>query len=532
MAAPSSASPASEAKYNFVSDPIYSIMDQVPSVDRDTQRRSTRRIPAAAGGSATAANGGLAGKETKFTFGNGSNYKMRWDTTALVVRLLFSAADDDATNITTKVSPPWNLFGSLINEITLLFNASGTPIYTKSNKAYKPCFTARMLRHYSMEQLNKKSEFLFTPVSGDKELLYPHANATMYDNGGDLIKYSAPVDNHSAYAKVVSSSAPTVVEAEAAAAVFGEKFNTAGAYERYQNYIGTNSSNRIRTLVIPFADLFPRMIGNPKNLRNIDLTIKWNDNQDLLEKAGPAGTGFVHILGAEILTDDYIMSHTQAAGVLDEKMAQAADHLCFMDTDITHPMWQGPDLVKTSLRNLDSVMMLQFADDVLNHAAGANYKSSGQFLLLNGQCADATTWRVSNTAPGTANLGPESFQIEYGDVVYPSQPLSLVNPGTTANTKIQDYSGIYMEYLKALGRVSDRTVGAPLSLETFSRTMPFIWIKPFATDALKLSEAKDLMIHLTGTPPTVSSAASFYLICFCPKQFTIAVDGTISEVKL
>ena len=99
--------------YETVHDPVYSVLSKQVSIDADTSRKSTRKIPASSNGSATVTTG-LHGKRTEFNFGNGTTFRMRWDTTRLNVAIKFlSALDTDGAISAANgicCSPPWNLF--------------------------------------------------------------------------------------------------------------------------------------------------------------------------------------------------------------------------------------------------------------------------------------------------------------------------------------------------------------------------------------------------------------------------------------
>lgn len=520
-----SSAPAT-ALYNPVHDPIFSVLSKQVAIDADTHKKATRKIPATAGGYGSAGSASrLNGKRTEFNWSNGTNFKLRWDTTRLNVGVKFIEAD--ATVATAvDVAPSWNLLGKLIKEITLNFDGHGTAIYTKSNGQFKACFTARLLRHYTIDELNKMSSFLFTPVTGDQVYLRQEADSAKYANGGDVLK-STSAD----YVQIgVSGTACTPAVATGANAFFDAKFGYGGAEERARRYIGSNSHLRTHVLSVPFADLFPRFQGVPKNLRSVQMSIEWNDDTDILEMARADATGVVHIVSCDVTTDDYIQSTGQTIEAMKEKKEEATpDNISFIDTDIMRYQWQASDIIKPSVRNLQDVMIMQFADEVKNvdGTAGSTYQSCGQFLLCNGQGLSASYARASTDEVNT-NVAdcPSSIQIEYGDVQYPSSPLNMLNGHHF------DASGVYYEYLKALGKVADRLNGSPLSRDVFASTMPFIWLRPFANDAVKLSDAKDLIIKMSGSSSNVNTTlktGDIDVIVFQLKSFRIDVDGTISS---
>lgn len=532
---------SSQALYEGVHDPIYSVLNKQVAVSQDTLKKATRRIPASSNGSGSIAVP-LNGLQTVFNFSNGTNYKMRWDTTRLNVGGVFTAM----AAVTTAVacSPPWNLFGQLIDEIALNFNGHGTAIYTKTGaNLYKACFTARLLRHYTMEQLEKMSDFLFTPIEGDKYYLRAHVNETEFANDGNVIK-----SDGAAYIQFANADGAAAIADPAAAFWSKDKSSlSGGAAERQRKYIGADSATRTQFLSIPFADLFPRFQGVPKNLRSVQIMIKWAPIANIhMEYANCANanaggviqpntsTGTFRITSCDIVTDDYVMSAGQSMESVQEKLEAEPDNIAFMDTEVLLRDWTANDIILPSKKNLDSLMMIQFSDDVHNLAEtngqyNWRYQSSGQFLFFNGQAAANNVFRLSSdiiTANTTVN--PTMLQIEYGDVQYPNNPIQLLTGSATTHFKSDE---LYYEYIKAFGKVGDRVTGQPMSKDLFCSTMPFVFLKPYSNEAIKLSDTRDLVIKMTGASGNVSTApgaARFSIILFSPKFWRIAVDGTLS----
>lgn len=511
--------PAS-AVYNATHDPVYDILQKQIAVDADTQRKASRKITASSNGSGAVGSAAtiLNGKRTEFQFSNGTNYKLRWDTTRLNVTVVFASSTvGNATAL--DCSPPWNLLGSLISEMTLTFNGSGSPIYTKANGQFKPCFTSRLLRHYTLEQLNKMDDFIFTPVDGD--------SAYIYDSASDLgYRVSTAVVHTDTTQKYAYPTYAAGTEAFVGTDLNG--FH--GAHERYKRWCnqGTGSHLMKHVISIPFADLFPRFQGVPKNLRSVGLSIEWNSATALMEECSSTSAGAVCIIGADIVTDDYIMSAGQSMESINDKMKAEPDIIGFIDTDCQKFVWTGADIIKPSVRNLDSVMIMQFADDVaLNLSGGKAYTSSGQFMLCNGEAETANTYfrTRSDIVDTDIKSGPKSLQIQYGDVFYPPSPITLT-VGDYLNT-----TELYFEFLKATGKVSDRLNGAPLPKWLFSSTMPFALLKPWSGNAGKLSDARDLVVSMPEYETLVGGANKtdqIWVICNVLKTVKIAVDGTVS----
>jgi hypothetical protein len=88
------------------------------SIDKDTQRKSSRTIPANANGTGSIATP-LNGLRTTFNFSNGTNQKMRFDTTCLEVDLLIANVVGTGA-ASAHGCPDWNMFGRLIEQIKLM----------------------------------------------------------------------------------------------------------------------------------------------------------------------------------------------------------------------------------------------------------------------------------------------------------------------------------------------------------------------------------------------------------------------------
>lgn len=527
--------------YTTVRDPIYSVSQKPVSIDSDTIRKSTRIIPASADGSASLPTASLAGRRTVFNFSNGTNQRMRWDTTVLEVDLLFSnyhvgAFDQPAVSAV----PSWNLFGRLVNAIKLNFNGSGVEIYNKANGYYLADFTARMLRYYNLEQLNKKDDCLFTPID-DYEYLWARADSNMYGNGGANIESTTA----GTYINFGANGAGAALAAPVAVTFDNLKLtaNLDSAKRRYFKYmaadpVGSTNRQRFTTLRVPFIDLFPRFQGILKNLRSVQLEIVWESDPYLLEYIGTSGDGAVHIMNTRIVTDDYVMSSGQTMENLSDKMQGEADNISFLDPVCHMRQWSGNDLIITAQRNVDSIMIFQIASqcglDVADAAITAD--SHGQFFLFNSEAA-ATHYRLSSAgAPAGANSWktvPTSVQLIYGDILYPQSPLELVKSapamGNTAAAPALNVAGMYNEFLKMQGKTGDRLNGYPMTMELMGTTMPFIALKPFANDAIKLSDSKDIIIRMPGAAPTLQRNYNCWVVLFELASFKINVDGSVLQ---
>lgn len=562
-----------------VKDPIYNVTQKPVSIDQDTIRKSTRIIPATSNGSGTLADplNGPQPKRTTFNFSNGNTQRMRWDTTCLEVDLALT--DHAGTGACpANNAPDWNLFGRLIDQITLRFNGSGTEIYNKAGGYYLADFTARMLRYYTLEQLNKKDDCIFTPID-DYEYIWERPADVQYESvgaptiarlvnvaGADVAALIASINANivtalNASAKLIQPQAPSVATFPNVSATAGTALNSARL--RYIKYCsvdatGSTSNQRRITLRVPFLDLFPRFQGVLKNLRSVQIDIQWANSLNLLSRisVAPVATadGQVRVTATRIITDDYVMSHGQTMENLSEKMAGEVDNIAFLEPVVHSRTVSGNDIIITAQRNVDSVMLFQMGHQVAvstinpitytdaappqapaDAAAGlANERlhmgaSSGQFFLLNSEATlvanhRKSSWGVPNNAVGQV-LPPTTVQLIYGDLTYPQAPIEMQKEGAF------NPAGLYNEYLKAIGKVGDRLNGSPITLDLFGSTMPFIFLKPFANDAIKLSDSKDIILRFSNVGNLRHDQSKrVWVVLFELASFRIATDGSVSTM--
>jgi hypothetical protein len=543
------------AFFQSVKDPIYQISSKPVSVDSDTIRKATRTIPATANGVGTLGAGQtLRGKRTVFDWSNGTTSKMRWDTTCLEVDLRFTlAADVEGTLTPIHCSPSWNMFGRLIDQIKLNFNGSGVEIYSRSNGQYLPDFTARMLRYYTVDQLEKMDDFIFAPIL-DEQYIWPRTDATRYGGGysptgdageiarsisGEFINLVRPFNSNADVAGLAImtsfSNANPPVNTAVAAPVSGKFLPnvTSGALERYRRYCftdrnGVGCNYKTCRLRIPFGDLFPKFVGVLKNLRNVHMEIQWTDTGDILEKIGSASAGFVNITQARVITDDYILSQGQSMENLSEKMAGEPDNIAFLDPVVQQRSVLGNDIIVTSQRNIDTICVLQLGHQVSIRETASLVTSCGQFFLLNSESSTDANRRITSESTNTNQIGtPDTVQVIYGDITYPNDPIELRG----ANNHFSP-QGLYYEYLKSIGKLSDRLTGQPIPRAIFNSTMPFIMVKPFSNSALKMSESKDVIIRFGSVGNlTQASSKQVWVVLFTLTSFRINVDGSVSTMS-
>ena len=510
--------------YTTVSDNILTTFDGTVARDGSIQRKSVRNVP----------NSGGSDLQSVFNFSvSDSNTRTRWDTTCIQFKVKFGLRATKAGEAVLS-TPAWNAVADLIDSIRLGFNASGSDVYSVSNGNFLPCFTSRLLKYYTIDELNKK-DYLFTPINIDgkvDEYMWQHVNATRYAPN------AIPTISGAAYATIPNDAGEPI----AAVATSGrptESHNPA-ALKRYLKYISPNPFNaadtnalRTYTIRIPFVDMFPRMIGCMKNLRSVQIDINFK-NKIELEKVGLADTsdGVMWYVpnSCKIITDDYVLSTGENASAVSSKLSGAVDNIMMIRPNIQQLIFNSGDLIISSKKNLESIMLIQFANQQVFGPTdvAANLGSScGQFTLFNTEVAAAATEAERKSVCGGIPIAavqinpPTTVQIQYGNILYPETPIPLVVDGQF------EPSGIYYEMLKASGKVGDRMVGSPIPFELFGTTMPFIHLKPFSGNAIHTSDASDVIIKFGDSTVSQIKNKTFYAIVFEAVPIRINVDKTV-----
>lgn len=490
---------ATEEIYHAIDDPIYSATSQKPPVDKDTQYRQSGYISASSNGSATLATGLNSGQMTTFEITQGSGMKLRWGTMALRLRMTITALADTAATCPVSTGegaapcniPPWNMVASLIKSIKLELN-SGDATYVSQSDHYLEDFTARMIRNYPFDVLQTKGDCLFTPID---DVMYIYQN--------------------------IDAATPVAVEC----------LDTASAARAAYYCDNAFTMNKQITKIVSFLDLFPRMSDSIyKNLRKIKITIEWVNTKDLLDHRDTvvAGYGGVSLTNADILTDHYVLAPGQSTATLTEKINNELDYIPYLNSHV-YPISYvpGTDIIIPGIKNFDSVMIFQIAKGFTNGKAGAEgrtYSSNSQFLMF-GNSAAGTNKQIrptcdypSEQTTGKFVDGLSSVQISFGGIRYPSQAITTQQSANAINSF--DASGLYYEYLKAINRYG-KTISAGIPYDTFRSTLPFILMRPFASDAVKpSSEGKDLVISLSG-----GTASTISVVVFTYHCTTMGSDG-------
>lgn len=481
---------ATSQVFNPTHDPLFNVYSKNPAVDADTVYRSSRRIPATSNGDGSLEHP-LNSKKTTFNYSYASNMKNRHDTTRL--RVVTRITNDDLGDTALYCAPAWNAFGKLIQEITLKKNSHGTPLYTKSNGEYFLDFTVRMLKQFTMEELEKMGNVFSLPIRGDTSILY-----------GDMDTNDAAT-----------------------------KLKIQGWLARHDKYIGSNSHYRYRVFDVPFNILFPAWAnGILQNDRSTQLDITWasiEDSSDGLEilsftpQGGQLtyGNGVISVISCEIVTDDYALSTAQSMSVLNDKTEGQPDIVAFYDTVIHPKPWtgNGTTMAITNQSMVQDVFVLQPA----KQCDPEKYASVGQFLFLN---SHGIGTRVSNEEIITTNPNKaDSIQMTYGGLQFPPSPISLkLGSGTSAQF---DASELYYEHEKACGKLNDRTTGQMLEYNHFTQFMPFVHLRPWSNLPKLNQEPQDLHIKIQGAPTSNANADLVQVVLTKLVVYKINVDGTI-----
>ena len=531
------AAPTSSSAYRAVDDALYSMSSQPCPVDKDTSYTVSSYVSpngAIAGSPTSPLNKRGATTTTTIEIAQDAGFKLRYGGLGLRLGMVITdvvgsnsapsladgpnpthldphiGCDKEAAascNVTkpikhkglkiapvTKVanSPPWNLASLLISTLKVEFN-SGAPFYNSAE--YATDYLARMIRHYDADTLSRLSEQLFTPVFDD--------------HGLNIYTASLDLDNTSVY--------PGDVECDDA------------TYERGTYYCVKSdlTEERYITKIIPFTDLFPRIPDLIySNLRKIKLTITWTPTDDLLEHfANDEDTwAYVKLISADVVTQKYAMSPSQAAASLEEKMTITPDYIPTMKTLTHNVSYTGSSLdhVLPGIRNFDSIMIFQVAKGVAS-ATDVMYQSPTQFLfgqkLASSAGCKVTAWDKNGaTSPFT------SVQISYGGRMYPESPLDTareVNGGTRFEA-----SGLYTEYMRAINVQGSKNSMCAIPYHVFESTMPFVFFRPFASDAPKPSnEGRDLRIMIKGS----KEACNLVVVIFTYDVYALTADGVLTQ---
>ena len=474
-----------------IRDDVYERSLRSAPVDQDTIFRSASYRESADSRGTIASPLNSTGRKTVFEFNQGTASKIRWGGMALRLTINISNAGNAMalTGGQPKQAPDWNMVGRLIRQVKLEVN-TGKELYSSSDGRFLEEFTAQILHNHTWQELKHNEDMLFLPMDDDQYAFY---NAGAVSAGNGCTAWLA----------------------------------------RGLKYCNVDSHLKPFTKVIPFLDLFPRMPDAVfRNLHTMRITITWEGNTDILSANGNDYTGRVYLLKADILEDYYALEPTTSIVETEQKVeTQQPDIIPMLVPMVrTFKYTQNMQITIPGVKNLESVMLFQFAANQSNGAAGAEartHRSWGQFKFVSNamgdsfantmKTADAPAITANNNSPGITSIG-----ITYNGRPYPQQAILVGQAGVGA-----DFAQLYYEYKKALNRFGHLVANAAIPYYVFKPTMPFLFLNPFATDAPKLTTNADLVI--TTTSGTVDANAPDIVVVYFQYQVAkLEAGGTIT----
>ena len=555
-----------------IDDPLYTLSSVPIPVDKDTLHRTeTVTNPNFGQALVTAPFNDASGGKPTCEF----DIEMRgrtWGNLALKLGMVFTERGNSAaalpTTETTQAigviqgrpynAPSWNMTASLISQISL--EIGGVTIWECKANHYLEDFTARLLRNYSYEALNERSDMLFTPI-GARTYTVGHAGeaATLAQAAAVAHRSDvAPTDfGHLSgpwfgYVKPAAEDQLTALLCNNTFFGYNPESNQyaqdAALKERVARWATGNTHQRVITKLIPFQDLFPRIPNHIfKNVRNVKVKITWTTSMDLLEHfciVGDAATsaahlatqGDVRLINAAVVSDLYFATPTQATESVTEKQEagpESADLLRMLATrvEFVELPASGSSVRIPGVANFDSLMVLQPARGWRN-LTGANttvreYQSTGEFLLFGCSNAAASAIKIRADEPAAAGTSEPITKcyMTFDSVTYPGSEhiecTQTVNGAVCFNP-----IPAYREYVKACARTSRVDTAPAIPLEIFATTMPFIYIKPWADNAIHLNTyTGDIQFFVTGGSQWTAKQNQVAAVVFHYRVFRIGVNG-------
>lgn len=564
-----------------IDDPLYTLSSVPVPVDKDTMHRTETVIyPNCGQALVTAPFNDATGGKPNLEF----DIEMRgrtWGNLALKLGMVFTLRGNPAAALPTTATdqeidaiqgrpynaPSWNMVASLIKDISL--EIGGVEIWSARSDHYLEDFTARLLRNYSYEALNERSDMLFTPIgsrtytighSGEENTLY---QAAAVAHRSDVVPTGFGHLSGPWFGYVKPAAEDQVNPLLCNNTFFGynpesnQYTQDPALKERVKRWASGNTHQRVITKLIPFQDLFPRIPNHIfKNVRNVKVKITWNPTMDLLEHfciVGAAGTaaahlathGDVRLINAAVVTDMYFATPAQAAESVTEKQeasAESADILRMLATrvdPIVAPA-SGSSVRISGVANFDSLMVIQPARGWRNLTAAdttvREYQSTGEFLLFGCSNNAASTMKLRADEPVAAGTSEPVTKVymTYDGVTYPGS--EHIECSQTVNGAVC-FNPIpaYREYVKACARTSRVDTAPAIPLEIFATTMPFIYIKPWADNAIHLNTyASDIQLYITGGTSWADKTGGNMLsiVVFHHKVFRIGVNGIPKLVSM
>lgn len=554
------AAPTSANILRPVDDPLYEMTQQPVPVSKDTVCRVASSITASGNTSGTPASAMNTTGKGRTTFELNQTSGMRYRYGNLGIKMNFIIADEagtgvivpgnTATDIPFTVIPPPDLAVALMRYVSLEIN-SGTPIYTSSNVRAE--YKARLFRNYSQDVLENLEEQLMLPIwsTHGRNTYNPRYYKITQLNDTYLSSFYTAVTG-----LTVTESAASVTTAQMSSILKQpktyERIIDQASYERGLRYCSgrTNSYGTVITKIIPLRDLFPSIPDSlMTNLRRLKINIDWVESVTspltaLFTAASSTGATYgVHLLGAELITDAYVLSPSQSAASLQDKLTIQPDILPIMKTQTFSFSYAGSssDTLIPSIKNLQGLMIF-----INNIKPDGTYHDNGQTLVTdnssscdkiiygdafqsgNGSYASAAdVFRLNSSDPlvsGQTNAGLTSVQISFQGRTYPESPLELT---TSVNSLLTpNWTKAYHEYLKFCNLHGRRDFRVAVPWNVYKSTHPFIALSPFSTEAPKLTtQGNDLIVRLRGGGETVSVS----VIIFYNTQYVVSADGVVTE---
>lgn len=516
--------------FKYSEDPLYDLSSKTVMADQSTQFRQLRRIDSPSSSSASFASP-LKQDEIQFQISNGSNSRIRLDTSCLCMQIYLTNAEGNG--LPTSAGIPWNLFGEMIQSISLNINDQSDNIFDKVKGDYKHHFTSTMLKTFSLQDLNNLGQFVFTPV-GAKEYSVQLAKGALYDLdtiqtiGGTSMTAKKKSDDFT----LVTGNADSV---RTIYTIDGEQ------KERFKNALPeTDSYKTPITLRVPWSIVFGFGPCLPRNIWKIMIKMQLSCNSDgkfvnLLEDLSK-DTARAHVRCTKVWCelDTYIPAISEITQAIADKKSGTPDIISIMDTDVKYVTLNSVGKNQLSFigqRNVDSILIYQRAAECTSGSSDADaviYTSVGEFSIGNMKsyaAANSYIKKADHASIATAGEPIDDISITYGHITYPPQPLSLTSKDSAGTNNIFDPSAAYAEYLKATGRYPYDMTGA-ISYNLFRSVMPFVMLSPWSRgNGIHISK-EAVQLDVSITRPSQHTSNKFVICISKLKTAYIAADST------
>ena len=475
-----------------------------------------------------------------FKIENNTTSKLRFDTSGMFFECYIQNAAGNANPI--DAVPAWNSIPYKIGSLSLTFNNGGTKVFSKLSNDYIHFWNATTLRMFSMEELDKRGDMIFTPM-GSSEYSIAKANHARYDpflakdvNGTPIPLVDASLIRiNTAAADLAGAVAVPYAVAVASARTLAHVGGPQKARSDNYNMTAANAFMRPVIMFIPFCVLFGGFDGIPNNLINGEISMSLNLNP--MEYFGTASSGRFIISKVWLGLDTYSPSQEQIVSMVAQKESGKPDLMSYIDCNVRSVVINGTgqqNLDFTGIKNLHSVMIYQVAKGLPTgtSANAQTYTSCGEFFIGNHYVLEANddtvnVERSDHIFDAEHPCPPiDNIYIEYENINYPSTPIkTTVVYNANANKEFEG-SSLYHEYLRVLGKMPfDNVKSSFVSYDTFKRTMPFIYLTPWSTNGMhRTDESKSLKLHFTIAD---ARTETFMILINTYKTIQINRDSTV-----